>query len=222
MGSEAQTMGSEAQTMGSEAQTTGSEAQTMGSEPQTMGSEPQTTGMESGAAPEGQQHLAQGFIPGMGGRRRSLPRVKTLGWRPLSLRDSPVRGGWSGEPEDEPVEIRTCTHPAVQNSTSESRPAGTRAPSPGFQSWVWEVSQGGVSPPAQRAGRSQPRVEAAGRYPGSTGPHSCGLQGRENLGRDLKKTLSAFQAVVVVGLFYPGHRPSASALGWTLPARWAG
>ena|GEM_PF-3729651 len=60
------------------------------------------------------------------------PRVKTLGWRPLSPRDSQVGGGWSGEPSG------VYTHPADPNSTSKSRPAGTRALSPGFQSWVWD------------------------------------------------------------------------------------
>ena len=57
-------------------------------------------------------------------------------------------------------------------------------------------------------------------------PQPCGLEGRENVNRELSQTaaetLPAFQAAVVDRLFFPGHRPAASALGWGLPARWAG
>jgi hypothetical protein len=35
------------------------------------------------------------------------------------------------------------------------------------------------------------------------------------------KTLAAFQAAREVAPVNPGHQPSASALGYALPARWA-
>ena len=54
----------------------------------------------------------------------------------------------------------------------------------------------------------------------------CGLKGRENLGwiepRTVSRALAALQAALVCCAFSPGHRPPASALGWALPARWAG
>ena len=52
------------------------------------------------------------------------------------------------------------------------------------------------------------------------------LKGRENPGwiepRTVSRTLAALQAALVCCAFSPGHRPPASALGWALPARWAG
>jgi hypothetical protein len=54
-----------------------------------------------------------------------------------------------------------------------------------------------------------------------------GLKGRESFCRSLAKKLSvqvlaAFQAAGLWGPVGPGPRPAASALGWGLPARWAG
>jgi hypothetical protein len=53
-----------------------------------------------------------------------------------------------------------------------------------------------------------------------------GLKGRESFCRSLAElsvhVLAAFQAAGLWGPVDPGHRPSASALGWGLPARWAG
>jgi hypothetical protein len=36
------------------------------------------------------------------------------------------------------------------------------------------------------------------------------------------EALAAFQAAGLGGFLSPGHRPLAAALGWSLPARWAG
>ena len=36
------------------------------------------------------------------------------------------------------------------------------------------------------------------------------------------EVLAALQAAMMGCLFFPGHRPPASALGWVLPTRWAG
>src|SRR6185295_2011469 len=80
---------------------------------------------------------------------------------------------------------------------------------------------GKTSPPAQRVGRSQPRAEAEGRCPGKTRrPHRCGLKGRENPTRqESSRGPSGRNALLPC---HPGHRPSASALGSVLSARWAG
>ena len=105
---------------------------------------------------------------------------------------------------------------------------------------------------AQRAGRTEPGAEAAGRYPGYRDDKSlCGLEGPRELslprvietgsrgllatrGSDShnsaicccqpkpRRRVPGFQAATRVCLFSPGHRPPASALGWSLPARWAG
>jgi hypothetical protein len=58
-------------------------------------------------------------------------------------------------------------------------------------------------------------------------PQPRGLKGpRDSLNRKAELTaaefLAAFQAAVMKSPFYPAHRPAASALGWTLAARWAG
>jgi len=51
-----------------------------------------------------------------------------------------------------------------------------------------------------------------------------GLKGRETVGQAFEdhRVLAALQAARRGRPFSPGHRPSASALGWDLPARWAG
>ena len=48
----------------------------------------------------------------------------------------------------------------------------------------------------------------------------CGLKGREScLGESGSRDPSGRNDG---SPFFPGHRPSASALGWDLPTRWAG
>ena len=75
--------------------------------------------------------------------------------------------------------------------------------------------------PAQRVGRSQPRAEAEGRCPGKTRRlHRCGLKGRENPTR--QEGSRGPSGRNELSSLHPGHRPSASALGSVLPARWAG
>src|SRR5215467_107870 len=53
----------------------------------------------------------------------------------------------------------------------------------------------------------------------------CGLKGRGSLHPNQRcessQALAAFQAAGMGCLLFPGHRPAASALGWSLPARWA-
>src|SRR5262249_13193870 len=65
-----------------------------------------------------------------------------------------------------------------------------------------------------------------GRCPGSTSPPALRpVRPREpepGDGPTPVEILAAIQAAVVDRFFYPGHRPSASAPGWDLPARWAG
>src|SRR5215467_472089 len=54
----------------------------------------------------------------------------------------------------------------------------------------------------------------------------CGLKGRGSLHPNQRcessQALAAFQAAGMGCLLFPGHRPAASALGWGLPAHWAG
>src|SRR5215207_4845222 len=50
----------------------------------------------------------------------------------------------------------------------------------------------------------------------------CGLKGRESWAAPPRhRVLATLQAALDL-LLFPGHRPSASALGSVLPARWAG
>ena len=82
----------------------------------------------------------------------------------------------------------------------QNRPNGPGEPSPGLR----------------------PKADALGKQ----AEPLCGLKGRENLGwiepMTVSRALAALQAALVGCAFSPGHRPPASALGWALPARWAG
>ncbi len=54
-----------------------------------------------------------------------------------------------------------------------------------------------------------------------------GLKGRQRFFLEAEsarcdQVLAALQAAGLWGSVDPGHRPSASALGWILPALWAG
>src|SRR5262245_11108899 len=51
---------------------------------------------------------------------------------------------------------------------------------------------------------------------------NAGVCGPPTQGCESSQALAAFQAAGMGCLLFPGHRPAASALGWGLPARWAG
>src|SRR3954470_10504529 len=55
-------------------------------------------------------------------------------------------------------------------------------------------------------------------------PHHCGLKSRETLARyrRMERSRDLSGRFGLLCLSNPGHRPTASALGWNLPARWAG
>jgi hypothetical protein len=84
-----------------------------------------------------------------------------------------------------------------------------------------------IDPPAQRAGRLQPRAEAEGRCPGKKGTTHplCGLKGRENPARynawagKLSRPFRPQRFVILPSAQGVGLRPRA--LGSILPARWA-
>jgi hypothetical protein len=85
---------------------------------------------------------------------------------------------------------------------------------------------GGLEPltkPAQRADRLKPRASAKGRCPGFTAPSryaACkAARGPGETGSRISSGLSGRGAYYPL---FPGHRPSAEALGCALPARWAG
>jgi hypothetical protein len=153
-----------------------------------------------------------------GGNVASLASVASCGFsrEGYSPRYLKIRERWAA-----------CDRCQPNGGAAESAAQGARSrikPASKLDQRIFRVRHGVNMPflrPAQRVGRPQPRAEAEGRCPGKKGvPNRCGLKGRENPTRqDSSRGPSGRSAL---SSLHPGHRPSASALGSILPARWAG